>query len=454
MEKTDSLQTAGLTERKRIIRDSGTVLVLLLAIGAGSFDKLFGSRMETLSAYAATIFELGVMLLASGDSFYEIRLLNLERRYLPCYEFLLYLVLDSMVVSSDKSGQLVTCIHLSVTVIFAIWLSKHYSVEKLLLLLIRAQGLYILLTFLFLAVNPSGAFLEVNGENSFVGLMSTKNEEASELSFGIAMELAMLLIYRREHLEIRRRHIALFVLQLALLPLCRATSSFLITAVILIYEIVWWRSVTHPRANVGLIYIVISVGFLTAAMTILPVFEPLFNLIGKDATLTGRTLLWGQLINVLSAHHTFFGYGYTMFWRDEEAVMLLHQGFSSNSFFGQMATGSHNDLLELWGSIGLVGILFYFVMLLRCSRDVSRLSDQKYLVFSTYIFLFLLGGLTERKWRGTYEYNILFLFYVLGLALDRTYRKWKRHIDPAVQEIEKQIQMEQEGELEAQEEGN
>ena len=50
-----------------------------------------------------------------------------------------------------------------------------------------------------------------------------------------------------------------------------------------------WKYKEEPgkRLPLGVIYVTLSVAFLITALTILPLFQPLFSLIGKDATLTG-----------------------------------------------------------------------------------------------------------------------------------------------------------------------
>ena len=175
-----------------------------------------------------------------------------------------------------------------------------------------------------------------------------------------------------------------------------------------------------------------SVGFLITALTVLPMLDPLLNAIGKDATLTGRIPLWRQIIQVMLSSHTFTGYGFGMFWRDRQAVALLHTAFRRNSFMGTMTTGAHNVLLEFWLNVGLFGIGAYFFAILVSFRQMDRLERADYLFCAVYLMWFMILGWTERS-LSTYEYQMLFLFMAMGVA-----RKKPRRISRRIERLEQE----------------
>ena len=146
--------------------------------------------------------------------------------------------------------------------------------------------------------------------------------------------------------------------------------------------------------------------------------EPLLSAIGKDATLTGRTPLWRQIILVMTNSHTFTGYGFGMFWRDRQAVALLHTAFRSNSFMGTMTTGAHNVLLEYWLNVGLFGLASYFIALLASFRQMRKLERQNYIFCAAYMLWFMVMGWTERS-MSTYEYQMMFLFLAMGVGSNK-----------------------------------
>lgn len=431
--KTDKAQSA--VSRRGILQDAGTVFVMLIAFSGGTLGELFGSSMASLLDYAVLAFEIAVMLLSSGNSFFEIRVFSVSRRQAPVMFLIFFIFLDSMVVTTHPGDQFVTCFHMASTAVFAVWLSARYDEQKLLELSVRAQEWLLVLTFLYLLKDPAGSFEEADGMTCFTGLMQAKNVAASEFSFVITLQLVLLFLYRREKKPVPFRFTLTFVIQIVLLALCRAVGAVLSCIVVCLYLWLYDRNHIRTRMHIGIVYVAVSIGFLIFAETLLPFFEPVLNFFGKDVTLTHRTELWAQILDVMTQHHTFFGYGYGMFWRDDEAMVLVHRGFSRNSFFGNFTTGSHNELLEWWISVGLVGLGLYFGILIASARDTKYMTKNRYLTECAIHLFLLLNGLTERKFGGTNDYNTLYRFLALALLFCAPEKKkWTRHIDPAVQE--------------------
>jgi O-antigen ligase len=80
--------------------------------------------------------------------------------------------------------------------------------------------------------------------------------------------------------------------------------------------------------------------------------DVLLPLIGKNATLTGRTLIWGTLVQSL-ARSPLQGYGYDAFWSSGE---------SSNVALGMHTTSlayAENGMLEMALGVGLIGLALY-----------------------------------------------------------------------------------------------
>ena len=182
--------------------------------------------------------------------------------------------------------------------------------------------------------------------------------------------------------------------------------------------LVIWKASDKTRLNFGLICVFASIVFLIMATTILPVFSPILQAFGEDATLTGRVPLWNQIINVMRGSHTFTGFGYGHFWFDDEAINLIHQGFENDSFFGNMTSGCHNNLLELWANTGLIGVIAFFGTIIIGFSGTSRLDKHRYMFVMAFMLYYTFKGLTERSWTN-YEYNTLFLFIALGVAAQR-----------------------------------
>ena len=79
-------------------------------------------------------------------------------------------------------------------------------------------------------------------------------------------------------------------------------------------------------------------------------FGSILAWIGKDASLTGRTDIWKAVI-VSAMKRPLLGYGYLAFWRGA-------QGESANVSLasGWIVTGAHNGFLNIWLTLGVVGL--------------------------------------------------------------------------------------------------
>ena len=85
--------------------------------------------------------------------------------------------------------------------------------------------------------------------------------------------------------------------------------------------------------------------------------------IGKDPTLTGRTIIWSSLISSIRKQ-PLLGYGYTAFWG-------FLQGESANTvlvFHGPLGY-AENGVLELWLELGAVGVILYTLVFFRAIKD-------------------------------------------------------------------------------------
>jgi exopolysaccharide production protein ExoQ len=115
--------------------------------------------------------------------------------------------------------------------------------------------------------------------------------------------------------------------------------------------------------------------------------------LGKDPTLTGRTEIWKSVIPSIMKH-PILGYGYKAFWRG-------YQGESANASLAThwAVNSAHNGFLEVWLTLGAVGVVFVAYSLLRAVRDAFvclREAGSPYLAwYACVIFLTIITSLDE-----------------------------------------------------------
>ena len=105
---------------------------------------------------------------------------------------------------------------------------------------------------------------------------------------------------------------------------------------------------------------------LLVSITIVALADPILALLGRDATLSGRSRLW-DIALAEGARQPLLGAGFRTFWLEGGpggAVMDLVSWGDGNIGNG------HNAYLDLWLELGLAGVMSYFLLL---KEAMSRL---------------------------------------------------------------------------------
>lgn len=389
------------------------VFAILISLGfPGNFTEIYGEKLGTMMEYGAFFIEIFAMLLSSGDNWLDIRIVNLDKRYVMLYLFAAVIFVESMLATRYPSLQFITCTRLSVTLLFAVWLQEYFEFARAVELFGIAQALFVLFCVVFIMAYPNYAYEDSDSfTHALRGLYWTKNSFATELAFGILIVL-FIIREKRKSKEGFLGWLAILGIQIILILMCQATGALFCILVALVPLLLS----DHIRLPLGVGYIAGNILFLFGTLTLMPHFEWFFEAIGKDATLTGRIPLWNRIIEVMMGNRTFMGFGYGMFWRDPKAYGLIQSGYTDGSFMAGVTTGAHNVILELWLNIGLIGIACFFLAILYSMRHVQKITGKKYYFISTMVVYLMVNGLTERCFGGSYEYKLLLLFFVQALC--------------------------------------
>lgn len=382
----------------------------------GTYTRIFGHILETVVSYSAFLIEIALMLLFSGESFLEIRLLDIKAKYIPIYQFMLIAVVQSMLVTSDRSSQAITCLRLIVTILFAAWTLEHIPLSRIIELFAVAQMLLDVAILGLIVLRPGVAYIS---GGALRGVFASKNALAMELSFGAVILFLNLLGWRERMRSASVAWYGFFCVHILLLFMAQSVGAIATFMLVVMYYLFFSR-LDPLRPPLGWGYIVVSISFLFFVFTILPLFAPLLQMLGKDATLTGRTELWDGIYRFMQSHNMLTGFGYGHFWVDVENVNRLHTMYDHTSYFSRMSTGAHNQLFELWLNVGLIGIGSYFYTIVGSLRYTSRMDRRSYMIISCMLLYLMIIGQTERVFEDAYSYHIVSFFIAMAAGCSST----------------------------------
>jgi O-antigen ligase len=208
--------------------------------------------------------------------------------------------------------------------------------------------------------------------------------------------------------------------------LSRAESQTAFTALVIgIFMLLFAGSSWVNRRMVG-VYVFFGVSTLIALEMMFGIYASILHALGRDATLTDRTLLWRDLLEV--DVNPLLGAGFESFWLAPRANGIWEKWtFRPNQ--------AHNGYLETYLNLGLIGLV-----LLICVLAATYYKSSKMLVtnfeFGRFRLAFLAATIaynwTEAAFKTTHF--VFFVFYII--AID-----YRRRVVPRITDTERQVPM-------------
>jgi exopolysaccharide production protein ExoQ len=181
------------------------------------------------------------------------------------------------------------------------------------------------------------------------GIFDHKNDLGEAMSLGIITLLAVAV----ESTGKRRRNALAAILLCGLLLVGSQSATAFVSTLFgagIVAIALLWRSKRHR----GLVRTVTIVAVLIAGVFAFDA-QGLMALLGRDASLTGRTDIWPVAISGI-ADHPLFGYGYGVFWLPD-GPYTDYLASSNWEFWNPVH--AHNGFLQLALDVGLVGTTMF-----------------------------------------------------------------------------------------------
>lgn len=221
-------------------------------------------------------------------------------------------------------------------------------------LLARVCFLSAVACLILLFIAPDYVISEQTGE--FRGVFSQKNVLGQAMAVGALACLHCIRTRRRSRLS----DVSMFLTITFVAIKSKSTTSCLAILLFLVLEVV------TPLLQGGKAARILGLVLLTLLLLVGPVVgvntNYLFEMVGKDATLTGRTEIWGYVVPYIY-QRPWLGWGYGAFWSTENPA-----AWEIANTINWYAPEAHNGLLEILLSSGLVGAVWFIYLLVRTFR--------------------------------------------------------------------------------------
>jgi len=276
--------------------------------------------------------------------------------------------------------------------------------------------------FLVLVINLADGtygFDAMTRDYALVGLMGSKNQ----VGFWAEIGLLFLLAYFLTLSSARLRYLVvapagLFLLYCLWLSDSKSSMLSLGAVLGLVGLARLARLIKRPHRRMffwamALISAVCATAFFAAGMHLL-----VLDMLGKDPTLTGRTTLWLEGLQV-GHQHPILGNGYSAFWvQGHYAAEALWHTFHIPTRSG---FHFHNLLIQTYADLGLVGVILITGLLLACCLRATHLfldrpHDLRAMVLFMLAYMFLTRTMVEVDLLGPYGVGPL-LFFILFTEL-------------------------------------
>jgi O-antigen ligase len=323
-----------------------TIVTLELFMGAltpiffqGGEESMSEEAKESIRKLTLPFYALTLLLLLS-----RIR----ESRLLPGIKAnwhlaaLLFLAWLSITWSIDPGVSLRRCTALLFMMLFGIYLCQRYELTAILRLTAVACTVNLVLSIALIGLAPSIGVSSVDGR--WRGIFGHRNSLGQNLMIALIV-FAAIDVKSRGGQALRWLGIGVAT---TLLWLSDSRGPFIALLPVIPLSLLIWSSRFGVVARAALVLPILTLTVVVAALVFLNADE-MFDLLGKDSTLTGRTELW-SFVWAAIAHRPWLGYGFSTFWETSEGP-----SHAIWEFIGWDAPGSHNGYVEMWLGLGILG---------------------------------------------------------------------------------------------------
>lgn len=280
------------------------------------------------------------------------------------------------------------------TIVTACYLAARFDIDEIMKILSWGIGISAVSSFLFVAAFPIDAIHQASPlqiediAGSWKGVFPHKNILGQAMTVGVIAQLYLLLNKRAG----TTWHALMLCVCLALVILSRSSSAIILAALYLLGASLIFVLQRAPR-YFGVSLAMLAVLGLSMATVYWADPNSLWEGLGRDPTLTGRTVLWGLILPLIS-EKPILGWGYSAMWLPNEPIAL-----AISQTVGWRVPSAHNTFLEVALGLGLVGLvivlLFLFISIWRSVRCLIAGQHKLGMISLLFFVGVTISGATE-----------------------------------------------------------
>jgi exopolysaccharide production protein ExoQ len=290
-------------------------------------------------------------------------------------------------------------------VLGVIGIGNSLSADEYLGLLKKLVFLSAIASLLLLPIAPAAVLMS---DGPLRGIFSHKNVLGQVMAAGVLASLYEM----RSGGGNRRSCVAMIILFFGLTVASKSSTALMTMFVFCAVELL----LAISRRRFAIVMTIVTIPTLLI-IWLSPDF--ILDILGKDATLTGRTDLW-YFVNICISQKPLLGWGFSAFWSQTNAAA---DEISMN--LGWSVPQAHNGLLELLLEVGVIGTSLFAIVFLRnvwigmrCLPTPANEVGKTLLLCCGGI---LLVGVSEEVLVDPSQISVGLLF-VMGLMGERTLR--------------------------------
>ena len=330
---------------------SGGVIVLVTSGGQQEYEEVAYDNSLIRIAYFS-IYGITILLLSLR---WRKTLQTLRQDY---WIFLLVLIAAiSFIWSFEKSNTLKDIFTMTGSSLFGLYLASRYTLKQQIELMTWTYGIVIVLSFVFAVGIPKLGIMGAAHQGKWRGIFSHKNGLGQSMVYSF---LAFMFCAYQSKKHKLRMWIGMS-LSIILLLLSASTSSMFNLFVLVVVFFVLYIVRLPYLLMIPVIALIITVGEAFYLWSI-DNSGVIFNSVGKDATLTGRTELW-QLTTDMIWKQPWIGYGFGGFW---QGLNGAESGYVLRAITWT-PSHPHNGYLQLLLDLGILGLLVFSIGFVRAT---------------------------------------------------------------------------------------